>query len=107
MPPTLTSPWLDTIKDTKRFPSLAPGWITADVAVIGGGIVGLMTAWSLAAKGRRVVVLEKNHVATGDSGLTTAFLTRVPDTAAAELLNTRGAQWLGKLFAATTDAQQW
>jgi glycine/D-amino acid oxidase-like deaminating enzyme len=106
MPPTSTSPWLDTVPDRVRFESLT-GWVTADVAVIGGGIVGLMTAWNLAAKGQSVVLLEKNHVATGDTGLTTAFLTRVPDTAAAELLTKHGAAWLTRLFAATADAQRW
>src|SRR5262245_53201145 len=101
-----TSPWLDTIPDARRFDLLA-GWVTADVAVIGGGIVGVMTAWNLAEKGRSVVLLEKNHVATGDTGLTTAFLTRVPDTGAAELLKAHGADWLTRLFAATADAQHW
>ena len=61
------SPWLDSVSDEKRYESLT-GWVTADVAVIGAGIVGLMTAWNLAAKGRSVVLLEKNHVATGDTG---------------------------------------
>lgn len=106
MQPTPTSPWLDTVPDKRRFDSLT-GWVTADVAVIGGGIVGLMTAWNLAAKGRSVVLLEKNHVATGDTGLTTAFLTRVPDTSAAQLLGTHGAAWLTRLFAATAGAQHW
>src|SRR5205807_1564719 len=87
MPPSFLSPWLETVPDRPRFDPLE-GWITADVAVIGGGIVGLMTAWNLAAKGRSVVLLEKNHVATGDTGLTTAFLTRVPDTGALDLMNT-------------------
>lgn len=100
------SPWLDSVSDEKRYESLT-GWVTADVAVIGAGIVGLMTAWNLAAKGRSVVLLEKNHVATGDTGLTTAFLTRVPDTAAADLFKNHGADWLTRLFAATADAQQW
>ena len=81
MPAKTTSPWLDTVQDKQRYPALK-GWVTADVVVIGGGITGLMSAWNLAAKGRSVVLLDKNHIATGDTGLTTAFLTRVPDTAA-------------------------
>jgi glycine/D-amino acid oxidase-like deaminating enzyme/nitrite reductase/ring-hydroxylating ferredoxin subunit len=106
MPPKSISPWLDTVDDHRRFPALR-GWVTADVAVIGGGIAGLMTAWNLAAKGRSVVILEKNRVATGDTGLTTAFLTRVPDAGAADLLRAHDSAWLTRVFAATADAQRW
>ncbi len=35
----------------------------ADVVVIGGGIIGVMTAWELARTGVRVVLLEKGRVA--------------------------------------------
>lgn len=35
----------------------------ADVVVIGGGVIGIMTAWHLAAAGLRAVVIEKGRVA--------------------------------------------
>lgn len=35
----------------------------ADVAVIGGGVIGVMTALSLARRGQRVVLLEKGRIA--------------------------------------------
>ena len=34
-----------------------------DVAVVGGGIIGVMTAYFLARKGRKVVLLEKGRIA--------------------------------------------
>jgi FAD dependent oxidoreductase TIGR03364 len=40
---------------------------TADAAVIGGGIVGLATAYHLARRGRKVVLFERNTVAVGAS----------------------------------------
>ena len=40
----------------------------ADVVVIGGGIVGISTAWFLARQGVDVVVCEKGHVAGEQSG---------------------------------------
>lgn len=40
----------------------------ADVVVIGGGIVGVSTAWFLAKQGVSVVVCEKGHVAGEQSG---------------------------------------
>ncbi|ARO14789.1 FAD dependent oxidoreductase [Ketogulonicigenium robustum] len=36
---------------------------SADVVVVGGGIIGLMTAWFIAEAGQSVVVLEKGRVA--------------------------------------------
>jgi glycine/D-amino acid oxidase-like deaminating enzyme len=38
-----------------------------DIAVIGGGILGLAHAWVLARKGKRVVLFERGHRATGAS----------------------------------------
>lgn len=40
----------------------------ADVAIVGGGIVGITTAYFLAEKGYDVVVLEREHLAWGASG---------------------------------------
>lgn len=46
-----------------------------DIAVIGGGIVGLATAWALSEEGRRVVVLEKEgDVALHQSGRNSGVL---------------------------------
>jgi glycine/D-amino acid oxidase-like deaminating enzyme len=40
----------------------------ADVVVIGGGIVGVSTAWFLASQGVVVVLCEKGHIAGEQSG---------------------------------------
>ena len=42
--------------------------IRADVVIVGGGVYGLATAWSLATRGASVVVLEAGEVAAGASG---------------------------------------
>lgn len=49
-----------------RFPGPPPA--QADVVVVGGGVIGVMTAWHLAGQGLRVVVLEKGRVAAEQSG---------------------------------------
>jgi glycine/D-amino acid oxidase-like deaminating enzyme len=41
---------------------------SADVVIIGGGIIGISTAWHLAKQGIKVVVCEKGHIAGEQSG---------------------------------------
>ena len=100
-----SSPWFDLVPDTRRFPPIS-GEVTTDAIVLGGGMVGVMAAYCLATSGRDVALVERNHVGTGDSGFTTAFLTRVPDAAAADLMQRYGRGFLRDLFAATADAQR-
>lgn len=73
-----TSPWLTRVPDTRRYQALA-GDARADVCVVGGGIAGVAAAYALASAGRRVVLLEANHLGTGETGFTTAFLTSSVD----------------------------
>ena len=47
----------------------------ADVAVLGGGIVGITTALMLQETGARVVLLEADRLAGGVQGETTAKVT--------------------------------
>ncbi|MEX0158714.1 MULTISPECIES: NAD(P)/FAD-dependent oxidoreductase [unclassified Microbacterium] len=46
----------------------------ADVVVVGGGIVGISTAYFLASKGHSVVVVEAREIAFGASGRNMGFL---------------------------------
>lgn len=98
--------WFDAVPDERRYPALV-GSVRADFVVVGAGIVGVMTAWRLVVAGHRVVLLEKNHVGTGDTGFTTAFLTRVPDTSAASLAKRYGKDFVRSVFTATTAAQEY
>ncbi|MBN8228655.1 FAD-dependent oxidoreductase [Corallococcus macrosporus] len=63
----------------RDFPSL-PGDLDVDVAIIGGGIAGLTTAWLLKRAGKKVAVLEMHRVLSGQTGQTTAHLTELLDT---------------------------
>ena len=49
-----------------RHPGPPPA--SCDVVVLGGGIVGVMTAWHLAERGVRVVLCEKGRIAAEQSG---------------------------------------
>lgn len=67
--------WTETAKDTApRFTPL-PGDLDVDVAVIGGGIVGMTTAARLREKGKSVAVLEASRVGQQTTGRSTAKVT--------------------------------
>ena len=58
----VSSTWSGPLTSPTRMPD------SADVVVIGGGIVGVSTAWFLARQGVNVVLCEKGHIAGEQSG---------------------------------------
>lgn len=65
--------WIASTQSTD-FPVLSED-ITVDVAVIGGGIVGISTAYLLTKEGVSTAVIEANHILKGTTGHTTAKVT--------------------------------
>src|SRR5690606_24200889 len=49
--------------------------INADIAIIGGGIVGILCAYLMKDEGFNIVILETDHIAQGTTGHTTAKIT--------------------------------
>ena len=89
----MTSLWLRG--NNGRFGSLeAPGRKVA-VAVIGGGVTGITTAYLLARAGRSVALLERGEVLARDTGHTTAHLTCVTDTPLSTLIDRFGSEHAG------------
>jgi glycine/D-amino acid oxidase-like deaminating enzyme/nitrite reductase/ring-hydroxylating ferredoxin subunit len=76
--------WLQTTPAGPAHPRLTPGE-RADVAVIGGGLVGVTTALLLARAGVDVVLLEAATLGSGVSGATTSKVTSLHGMAYAEL----------------------
>jgi glycine/D-amino acid oxidase-like deaminating enzyme/nitrite reductase/ring-hydroxylating ferredoxin subunit len=68
------SVWVETGPAQPEFPELEDQ-VRADVAVIGGGIVGITTALLLTEAGARVVLLEADRLVHGVTGHTTAKVT--------------------------------
>lgn len=71
--------WFHEVPDTKRFPSLE-GNLRVDVAVVGAGVAGLSAAYFLAKAGKKVALIEAEHIVTGDTGYTTAFASHFLDS---------------------------
>ncbi|MET8570066.1 FAD-dependent oxidoreductase [Streptomyces sp. NPDC004783] len=82
--------WLETAPGAPR-PALTED-LEVDVAVIGGGIAGLSTAFELARAGRSVAVLEAGRIAAGVTGHTTAKLSVLHTLVYDKLRRTRGAE---------------
>jgi uncharacterized protein YndB with AHSA1/START domain len=57
----VSSVWLDTAPEAPAFPALEEH-LTADVCVVGGGIVGVTTALVLHEAGARVVLVEADRI---------------------------------------------
>jgi len=53
--------------------------LNVDVCIVGGGIVGLTCAYTLAKKGKSVAVLDRGTIAGGETARTTAHLTWMLD----------------------------
>ncbi|WP_041289419.1 FAD-dependent oxidoreductase [Kribbella flavida] len=62
----------------------------ADVAVIGGGLIGLTTALLLAQEGKQVVLLEARRIGSRTSGNTTAKVTSQHGAIYADLVDRHG-----------------
>ncbi|GAB2868833.1 FAD-dependent oxidoreductase [Streptomyces deserti] len=82
--------WLETAPDG-RHPALTED-LEVDVAVVGGGIAGLSTAWELARAGRSVAVLEAGRIAASVTGHTTAKVTALHTLIYDKLRRTRSPE---------------
>jgi len=85
------------------FPALTSAEV-ADVCVIGGGLCGVLTTYHLAKAGKNVVLLEKDQLGHGATGLTTAFVTETYDTDYADLISILGKQRAARVIGAHRSA---
>lgn len=69
--------WMDTLKMDEFFPLLADA--ECDVCVIGAGVAGLSTAYSLTKAGYNVMVLDDGRVGGGETERTSGHLSNVLD----------------------------
>lgn len=79
-------------RKTAALPEFAPlaANETVPVAIIGGGIAGLLTAHMLQERGIRALVLEADTICSGQTGRTTAKITSQHDLIYADLIERLG-----------------
>jgi glycine/D-amino acid oxidase-like deaminating enzyme/nitrite reductase/ring-hydroxylating ferredoxin subunit len=103
--PSPLSLWVDTAPAPDRGERPLPA--ETNVAVIGGGIAGLTTAYLLASAGRSVVVLEAAAVASGVSGHTTAKVSAQHALTYASLASRKGPQGARRYGRSQLEALEW
>jgi glycine/D-amino acid oxidase-like deaminating enzyme len=73
------------------YPSLYED-LTVDIAIIGGGISGALSAWYLSKAGYKVVVVDRRHIGMGSTAASTALLQYEIDTPLVRLIPKIGEQ---------------
>jgi glycine/D-amino acid oxidase-like deaminating enzyme len=84
----LISYWMHS-SDTTTYPQV-PSTVRVDVALVGGGIAGLSTAYELKRRGKTVAVVEADRIAASVTGYTTAKITSLHTLIYAELVESFG-----------------
>lgn len=93
-------------EEIKRFSSFPPHQSHFDVAIIGGGITGVSTAYRLQLEGKRCILLEANNIGFGTTGGTTAHINDFFDTSYDEVIRKFGQENAKLLHAAGREAIQ-
>jgi glycine/D-amino acid oxidase-like deaminating enzyme/nitrite reductase/ring-hydroxylating ferredoxin subunit len=82
--------WIVSTPET-NYPALEED-ITVDVAIVGGGIAGITSAYLLVNEGLKVAVIEANHILHGTTGHTTAKITSQHSLIYANLIKGKGEE---------------
>lgn len=89
--PQFPEPYWRTSVELPSFPKLT-GNIETDVAIVGGGISGITTAYLLAKEGIRVALIDSSTILNGTTGHTTAKITAQHDIIYNEFINHLGEE---------------
>jgi glycine/D-amino acid oxidase-like deaminating enzyme/nitrite reductase/ring-hydroxylating ferredoxin subunit len=106
MPEAVHESWWMASTEPTSHPPLEDGTAT-DVAVLGGGIAGLTTAYLLAKEGRAVTVVEADRIAAGVTGYTTAKVSVHHNLIYADLADRHDAQTARLYAESQTQALEW
>jgi glycine/D-amino acid oxidase-like deaminating enzyme/nitrite reductase/ring-hydroxylating ferredoxin subunit len=94
--------WLDDV-ELPSPPPLSKN-LKTDVCIVGAGIAGLSTAYLLSRAGRKVVLIDDGRIASGQTQLTTAHVSNVPDVRYTAIERSRGTEMTRRAAEALTAA---
>ena len=92
-------------QEERKYPKLTQD-ISADVAIIGGGLTGIQTAYLLANRGLKVAVLEKDKLCSGTSGGSTGKITSQHGILYKYLKDLNGKEFAKKYYEANEQAKE-
>lgn len=80
-----------TQQTTPQFPTLSEN-LTTEIGIVGGGIVGIVSAYLLVKAGKKVALIEADRLSNGVTGYTTAKVTAQHSLIYDELIKTIGEE---------------
>ncbi|MBI2109353.1 MAG: FAD-binding oxidoreductase [Parcubacteria group bacterium] len=86
-----------TLKKVSPTPRLSEN-LTADVVVVGGGMAGIAAADYLSGKGKKVILIEREHVGAGASGRSSGFITQDSELELVDLITNLGKERARRLW---------
>jgi glycine/D-amino acid oxidase-like deaminating enzyme/nitrite reductase/ring-hydroxylating ferredoxin subunit len=95
-------------RDSVTLPSFEPlsADITVDVAIVGGGITGITSAYLLSKQGKKVAIIEAGKILNGTTGHTTAKITAQHGLIYDELITSLGEESAKLYYEATHSAME-
>src|SRR5690349_21192818 len=104
----MTSLWLaDRVNRPTPPNPLVEADRSADIAVVGAGLTGLITAVLLARAGKDVLVLEAHSAGAGATGNTTAKISLLQGTKLSRIVSKHGAKTAQQYVEGNREGQDW
>ncbi len=99
----MKSYWLDTLKNKEEYSKLNLN-MNVDVCIIGGGLVGISTAYKLKNSNMNIVILEKERIGQSTSGCSTAKITSQHGLIYKYLVDSKGKDFALNYYKANEEA---
>ena len=99
----MKSYWIDSIKNKEEYFKLNSD-LNVDVCIIGGGLVGISTAYKLRKEKLKTIVLEKGNIGKSTSGNSTAKITSQHGLIYKYLVDSKGKDFAQNYYKANEEA---